>query len=188
MFPPFAASVWCKVTRGDAAYARPAFSVSSALAEPDGKWTLDVERSRATHVALVFGIIEWPGAVHGRAVVPDHEIIRAPFMAVDELILSRVLSQVAQQQAALRNENIDDVGGMRAKIQRPSSGPRNRAHDGMNGALELLFLFLRKGKSQEIAGIDDGVKGAQPFERLLGRGVERVISRACVGKFGVGAH
>lgn len=41
-------------------------------------------------------------AVHGRAVVPDHEVVLCPAMDVDELRLRRVFHQVADEGHGLR--------------------------------------------------------------------------------------
>src|ERR1044072_8991848 len=46
-----------------------------------------VERRRAAQLAAVALVVERPGAMHGAAIVPDHEIMRPPDVAIEELRL-----------------------------------------------------------------------------------------------------
>src|SRR3989442_2607001 len=64
----------------------------------DGR-TVALER-RAAHVARLVDR-ERPGAVHGLAVVPHHQVADPPLGGVDEIPLGRMLDQVAQEQARL---------------------------------------------------------------------------------------
>ena len=83
----------------------------------------------AAQVARVLGIIVGAAAVQGAAVVPDHEVADAPVMAMDELALRGVLHQVAQQQPSIRHRPAEDVGGVRAHVERLALGARMRAHE-----------------------------------------------------------
>ena len=60
--------------------------------------------------------IERPRTVHGRLIVPDHQIKLSPLVRIHELSLRRVLDQIAQEGARLRNRPSDDRSGMRGEI------------------------------------------------------------------------
>jgi hypothetical protein len=48
------------------------------------------------------------GAMHGGAVVPDHQVVDPPLMGVGELGLRRVFGQVADEGACLGHRPADD--------------------------------------------------------------------------------
>src|SRR6478672_13027184 len=81
-----------------------------------------VERRGAAKLSAVGLVVERPGAMHGAAIVPDHEIMRPPDVAIDELPLRGMVDQVAQQQPALRHRPIDDMGGVRGEIEGAATG------------------------------------------------------------------
>src|SRR5689334_1135346 len=54
-------------------------------------------------------LIVWATAMHGAAIVPDHEIADAPAMAIDELGLCRVRVEIPQQQTAFSDWPADNV-------------------------------------------------------------------------------
>ena len=62
----------------------------------------DVADSGALHVALPAQIVEVGAAVHGAAIVPDHQIVDAPAMGIDELALGGVRNELLDQRAAVR--------------------------------------------------------------------------------------
>ncbi len=114
-------------------------------------------------------VVERPGAMHGAAIVPDHEIMRPPDVAVDELPLRGVVHQVAQQQPALRHLPVDDMLGVRGEIEaRGGRRSEHGAHQRMDGALQLVLLVLVEVEAQHVARIDDGMIDAQPFDRGAG--------------------
>src|SRR5215469_18182318 len=56
----------------------------------------EVRHGGAHHVAFPAQIVEGRAAMHGAAVVPHHEVARAPAMGVDELPLRRVPNQLIE--------------------------------------------------------------------------------------------
>src|SRR5215470_7371991 len=66
----------------------------------DGR-TVAPER-RAAHVTRLVDR-ERPGAMHGLTVVPHHQVADLPLVGVHEFALGRVLDQVTQEQASLRD-------------------------------------------------------------------------------------
>jgi hypothetical protein len=126
--------------------------------------------------------------MHGAAIVPDHEIMRPPDVAVDELPLRGMVDQVAQQQPAFRHRPVDDVGGMRGEIEGAAAGTRDRADQRVDGALQLLLLLFVEVEAEHMARIDDGMKDAQPFDRGAGFLVERVVGGAHVGELRIRPH
>ena len=56
-----------------------------------------IDNGGAAHVAHMAAGGKWRGAVHGAAVVPDHEIADAPSVAIYERRLRRELDQLEQQ-------------------------------------------------------------------------------------------
>ena len=50
----------------------------------------DVGHRGALHVAFPAQVIEFGSAMHGAAIVPDHQVVDTPAMRVDELPLGRV--------------------------------------------------------------------------------------------------
>jgi hypothetical protein len=73
---------------------------------------------RSAHVPHVVGGVERCGAVHGAAVVPDHEVADLLFMAVDELRLRREFDQLGEQRLPLLDRYADDVRCVRGDIER----------------------------------------------------------------------
>src|SRR6185503_9485414 len=101
---PFSRSTMCRATGTDSSIASSAFSAPSTLAKgvrtPDASQTStgrgmealgrlfergrDVARGDAAQVAHL-GRVERSRAMHGAAVVPDHQVALAPFVGVHEL-------------------------------------------------------------------------------------------------------
>ena len=77
-----------------------------------------VDDRRAPHVAHVIRCLEGRGAVHGAAIVPDHQIADLPLVAVDELRLRCEFDQLAKQRLSLLDRYADDVRCVRGNIQR----------------------------------------------------------------------
>src|SRR5258705_423565 len=82
---------------------------------------------RAAELAAILRVVERPRAVHGGAIVPDHEIADAPGVAIDELRLGRVLRQIAKEQSPLRDRPVDDARLVRREIERAPARARDRA-------------------------------------------------------------
>ena len=66
----------------------------------------------APHVADFVDVVEGAGAMHGRAVVPDDQIVLLPFMGIDELGSGGVLRQIADKGEAFRTGRADDATDM----------------------------------------------------------------------------
>ncbi len=147
-----------------------------------------VERCGAAKLAAVGLVVERPGAMHGAAIVPDHEIMRPPDVGVDELPLRGMVDQVAEEQAALRHRPVDDMGGVRGEIKGAAAGGGNSAHQRMDGALQLVLLVLVEVEAENVARIDDGVIDAQALDRGAGFHVEGIVGGAHVGELRVGPH
>src|SRR5215470_16832627 len=78
---------------------------------------LHVLQRRALCIALPALVVERPPAVHGAAVVPHHEIVDTPAMAVDELALGRERGQLLEQRRARLVRHAEDAAGMRGEIE-----------------------------------------------------------------------
>src|SRR5260370_37218881 len=73
-----------------------------------------VRHRGAAHVALVALVVEVQAAVHGAAVVPDHQVLHSPAMAVDELTLRGVLGQLFQELLRFTVSHAADRAGVAA--------------------------------------------------------------------------
>ena len=60
-----------------------------------GRGERHVQRRHATQLAAVLRVLVGQAAVHGAAVVPDHEVADVPVVRVAELLLHSVVAQVA---------------------------------------------------------------------------------------------
>ncbi len=100
-----------------------------------GRRLLDVEGRHPTELAPVRRVVEGSGAVHGGAIVPDHQVADAPRVAVDELRLGRVLDQVAEEEPPLGDRPVDDPGRVRRDVERLAIGARDRPDERVDRAL-----------------------------------------------------
>nr|GEU28124.1 hypothetical protein [Tanacetum cinerariifolium] len=92
------------------------------------------------------------GQVHQRAVIPEHQIVRRPAVAVHVLGQHAVGEQLGQQRAALVLGHADDAGGeMLAHEQRFATGLRVRAHDGVHHRLHFVDLRLAERRAPRAA-------------------------------------
>ena len=78
----------------------------------------------APHVADFVDVVEGAGAMHGRAVVPDDQIVLLPFMRIDELGTGGFFRQIADQGEAFRTRRADDAADMSREINRFAAGHR----------------------------------------------------------------
>src|SRR5215472_6955068 len=109
--------------------------------------------------------VVWTAAMHRVAVVPDDEIALSPSMAIDELPLGRVLGQIVQQQAAIRDRPADDVRCMRRQVQALSAGAGMAPHETLARRRILLALTRREfGKADLAARPEDVVLGDQRID------------------------
>src|SRR5262245_18179884 len=93
-----------------------------------GHRTLDLHAMN--HARLVGMIVH--RVVHQTAVVPHHEIARAPSVSCLELEPRRVTEQILEQRCALLPRPSDEASGKRAtNVQRTAPGLVVYAHDGM---------------------------------------------------------
>ncbi len=74
----------------------------------------------AAHIAHLAQIVEAARAMHGGAIVPHHQIVRAPGMGIDEAGLRRVLHEVADEGARLGCGPANDATDMRRQVKRMS--------------------------------------------------------------------
>ena len=126
--------------------------------------------------------------MHGRAVVPDHEVMLCPAMDVDELRLRRVFHQVADEGHGLGPRPADDGADMGGEQQRLAARDRVRAHQPVQHRLHAVaFLVGEVGEAQLAARIDQRMLADQVLDLGLGRVVERVVGGAHVGELGVAA-
>ena len=70
------------------------------------------------------------GTVHGDTIVPHHQIVRSPDMAVDKLALRGVLGEVAQEGAGLRHQPSLRCCLHGSPEERQAAGRRVLAHQG----------------------------------------------------------
>src|SRR5439155_25711303 len=146
----------------------------------------DIEGGHTAKLATIFRVVERRRAVHGRTVVPDHEVADAPDVTVDVLALGRVLRQVAQQEPALRDRPVDDARLVRCQVERAPAGARDDPHERMDRALQLVLLVLRELEAEDLTGVRDGVMRAQALDQRLRLGRQQVVRGAHVGVLGVG--
>src|SRR5262245_61200839 len=85
----------------------------------------------AAHVAHDIEIVEAAHAVHGRAVVPHHEVVLCPAMDIDEAGLRRMLDQIADESHRLGPGPADDAADMGSEEQRLASRARMGAHQAL---------------------------------------------------------
>src|ERR1700730_6498529 len=72
----------------------------------------------AAQVAHRVQVVVAAHAMHGRAIVPDHQIVLGPFVRVDELALGGVLREVADEAHGLGPWPPQDGADMRRQEQR----------------------------------------------------------------------
>src|SRR6185436_20993910 len=72
----------------------------------------DVADGDALHVAHPAQVVVVRASMHGAAVVPHHELVRAPAMRVDELRLDGVGDQAVDQRTAFLVRHAEDAPGV----------------------------------------------------------------------------
>ena len=133
-------------------------------------------------------LIETRHAMHGLAIVPDHQIPLPPLVRIDELPLRRVFDQIAQEGARLRHRPTHDGAAMRRQEQRFPSGHRMHAHQSLTHRPEHRLLVRGQlGEAQRTAREHQRMFADQVFDFGLRRIVQRVVGGAHVGEFGVSA-
>src|SRR6266403_4093130 len=152
----------------------------------DERGLLDVEGGHAAKLTAILRVVERPRAVHRRAVVPDHEVPDAPLVPVDVLALGRVLRQIVQEEAPLRDRPVDDARLMRGQVERAAAGARDGPRERMDRALQLILLALRELEAEDLTRVRDRVVRAEPFDQRLRLGGQRVVRGPHVGELGIG--
>src|SRR5262245_54024241 len=117
----------------------------------DGRGLGNVERRDPAQLAAELLVLEGARAMHRGPVVPDHQIADAPGVAIDELPLGGVLDEIAEQEPPFGQRPPDDAGGVRGHIERAAARARERAHQGVDRALQLLLLALGELEAQGLA-------------------------------------
>ncbi len=142
---------------------------------------------RSPHVAS-FASVEPSGAMHGRSIVPHHQIAGSPAMAINELRLSRVFRQVAEKHSRLRDRPADECARVRGQEQRLAAGPPIDANEGVaNGAEVIAFLTRHVGEADRLAGVNERVFAHQTFDLGFRALVERIIGCPHIREFGLAA-
>src|SRR5579884_3382521 len=113
--------------------------------------------------------------MHRRAVVPDHEVADAPFVAVDEAAFGGVVAEVAQQQPPVGDRPADDVRCVRRQIEGLALRPRMPAHQPLPRRRVLLALArLELAKADLAARPENVVLGDEAVDLLPRRVGQRV--------------
>src|SRR5262249_13418138 len=140
-----AARIWGTSLRAASRGERPLVSRARARwlgAGRDERGLGDVEGGHAAKLAAVLRIVERRGAVHGRAVVPGHEVADAPGVTVAVLALRRVLGQVAQKEPSFRDGPFDDARLVRGQIEGAPAEARDDPHERMADFVEQRRQIL----------------------------------------------
>ena len=80
--------------------------------------------------------------MHGAAIVPQHDIVFAPLMTIDEFRLSRVAVEVLNQRLAFVLGHAVEAFDFFAEVNRFASGFGMYAHDRMRDWRADFLLFL----------------------------------------------
>src|SRR5260370_26839212 len=119
-----------------------------------------VRHRGAAHVALVALVVEVEAAMHGAAVVPDHQVLHPPAMRVDELALRGMVGQLLKELRRLLVGHAADRTGVARDIEAHAAGILQAAHQHLRHRLKSLALAL-----VEIAETELGARG---HDRMLG--------------------
>ena len=114
--------------------------------------------------------------------------MRPPNVAIDEPRLCGVVDQVAQKQPTLRYRPVDDMGGVRGKVERSATGAWDGTHQRMDRPLQFILLIVAEIETEYVARVDDGMINAQPFNRRAGFFGECILGGAHVGELCIGTH
>src|SRR5580698_10517206 len=132
--------------------------------------------------------IERSQTVHGRLIVPDHQIKLFPLVRIDKLSLRRVFDQIAQEGASLRNRPSDDRSGMRGEIKRLSPRRRMSPNQSLLYRRELPALYFRKVAKADLGSREQlAVLAYQSLALGLDFVVKHVIGGSHVGEFRIAA-
>src|SRR6266508_619648 len=118
-----------------------------------------------------------PGAaaVDEAAVVPDHEIVRAPGVAIDAIGARGQVEQVLQQRAAFLDGHALDVRGVRADVDGLLAVDGIGADEGLaNRRQGLLDFGAEERRVDEAARVGEGMDGDLALEPALHLGGQRV--------------
>src|SRR6266446_3613153 len=162
--------IWGTSFRAASSGERPSGSRAGARelgADRGERGLLDIESRHAAELAAILHVVERPRAMHGGAIVPDHQVADPPFVTVDELPLGRVLRQVAQHQTPLRQRPVDDPRLVRCEIERAPERARDRPNERMDRALQLILLARRELEPEDLARVRDRMVGAKPLDERL---------------------
>ena len=107
---------------------------------------------RALRIALPALVVERLPVVPGAAVVPHHEIVDTPAMAVDELALGCERGQLLEQRRARLVRLAEDAASMRGQIEALAAG-------GGMGAHQHLLIARGHRETELGARVCDGVLG-----------------------------
>ena len=139
----------------------------------------------AAHVADFVDVVKGAGAMHGRAVVPDDQIVLLPFMGIDELGPGGVLRQIADKGEAFRTGRADDATDMSREINRFPAAVRVRAHQALQDRGEILqFLFAQFVETESAARIDKRMFADHILDQVFGFLIEGVIGPPAYRRIG----
>src|SRR5438094_8275060 len=180
--------IWGTSFRAASSGERPSASRAGAreLGADRGQRGLDVEGRHAAQLAAILPVVERPGAVHRRAIVPDHQVPDAPFVTVHELPLGGVLRQVPQQKTPLRQRPVDDPRLVRREIERAAQRVRDRTDERMDRALQLVLLARRELEPEDLTRVGDRMVGPEPLDQRLRLDRQGVVGGAHVGGLRIG--
>src|SRR5690606_17344975 len=100
------------------------------------------------------------GQVDQGAVVPEHQVVVLPLVAVDEFRLGAVGEQLPEQFAALVFRQVEDVGGEILVDEQPlAAGFRMGTHHRMDGRLDLGDLLGGQGRTADAGEHLVGIAG-----------------------------
>ena len=129
-----------------------------------------------------------PRAMHGDAVIPHHQIMRAPDMGMDEFALGTVFGQITQHGAGFGHRHAMNLPGMGRKKQRKPPGLGMAAHQALRHRRpSLAFFFCEIGEAQNAAREDLAVIRDHVTNFRFHGGVQSIPGGAHIGEFRIAA-
>ena len=80
----------------------------------------------ALQIALPAQIVELGPVMHGAAVIPHHQIVHAPAVAINELSLGRMRDQLIDEGTTFLLRQAENASRMGSEIERLAAGFGNR--------------------------------------------------------------
>ena len=110
-------------------------------------------------------IVEGTRAVHRAAVVPDHQIVQAPGVAIHELALRGVLGQIADQRHRLGARPAVDGADVRGQVDASAPGSGVPADQTLRHRREIAPLLLGECRRTRARRASTAGNGRTPAAR-----------------------